>query len=192
MTTNQTEDARLLSTLGSAEGRGVVRIVERFSTGIDDLWSAITEPRRLARWWGRVEGDLQVGGTFALSAEWDGGGRVDACEAPRHLHVTVRESDESYRRGNGVPPFDSSIDAALVADGDETILRLEVRGMPLEKIAFYGVGWQVHVEHLRAHLTGTDLGDTEARWQELLPHYLELAEQFSQIDQGARDEEQRS
>ncbi len=43
---------------------GVVRMQDRFDTGIDDLWSALTDPPRLARWLGEVEGDLRLGGEF--------------------------------------------------------------------------------------------------------------------------------
>jgi uncharacterized protein YndB with AHSA1/START domain len=28
------------------------------------VWSAITDPARLAGWWGAVEGDLQLGGEY--------------------------------------------------------------------------------------------------------------------------------
>ena len=37
---------------------------DRFDTDIDDLWSALTDPPRLARWIGEVEGDLRLGGEF--------------------------------------------------------------------------------------------------------------------------------
>jgi hypothetical protein len=40
---------RILGSLRSAEGVGVVRIEDRYDTDIDDLWSAITDPDRLAR-----------------------------------------------------------------------------------------------------------------------------------------------
>jgi hypothetical protein len=50
-----------------------------------------------------------------------------------------------------------------------------VRGMPLDKIAFYGAGWQIHVEHLAAHIAGRERGDIEARWDELVPPYQDLA-----------------
>ena len=46
----------------AADGKGVVRIEDRYDTDIDDLWSAITSPDRLARWIGRVEGDLRPAG----------------------------------------------------------------------------------------------------------------------------------
>jgi hypothetical protein len=91
------------------------------------------------------------------------------------LLVTIRETEESYRRGQGVPPYDEAIEATLTADGDQTILIIEVRGMPLDKIAFYGAGWQIHAENLAAHLAGRDRDDSEARWDKLVPPYQDLA-----------------
>jgi uncharacterized protein YndB with AHSA1/START domain len=175
MTSNTSSSERILGSLRSADGKGVVRVEDRFNTDIHDLWSAITDPVRLARWWGEVEGDLRPGGEFRLVVEWEGTGRVEACEPPRYLRVTVRESDESYRKGRGAPPFDSSIAATLTTDGDATILSIEVKGMELERIAYYGAGWQIHVENLAAYLAGGDRGDTEARWDALVPPYQELA-----------------
>ncbi len=78
-------------------------------------------------------------------------GRVEACEPPRRLLVTTRETDESYQGGPGVPPFDEFIEATLTADGDQTVLVIEVQGMPLDKIAFYGAGWQIHAESRKPH-----------------------------------------
>ena len=178
MTGNARGGTRILGSLRSAEGTGVVRIEDRYDTDVDDLWSALTDPGRLARWYGRVEGDLRPGGEFHLYVEpddWDGTGRVAACEPPRRLLVTTRESDESWRKGSGAPPFDEVIEATLTADGDRTILAIEIRGLPLDKIAFYGAGWQIHAESLAAHLAGRARGDTEARWAELVPPYQDLA-----------------
>jgi uncharacterized protein YndB with AHSA1/START domain len=178
MTGNARPSSRILGSLRSADGVGVVRIEDRYDTDIDDLWAAITDPARLARWHGQVEGDLRPGGEFRVYIEADdneGTGRVEACEPPRRLLVTTRETDESYRKGQGVPPFDSSIEATLTADGDQTILVIEIQGMPVDKIAFYGAGWQIHAENLAAHLAGREPGDVEARWEELVPPYQKLA-----------------
>ena len=178
MTSNARPGTRILGSLRSADGKGVVRIEERYDTDIDELWSALTVPGRLARWYGQVEGDLRPGGEFRLyleSDDWDGAGRVEACEPPRRLLVTTREADESWLKGRGAPPFDAAIEATLSADGDQTILVIEVRGMPLDKIAFYGAGWQIHAENLAAYAAGRERGDTEARWDDLVPPYQELA-----------------
>jgi Activator of Hsp90 ATPase homolog 1-like protein len=61
---------------------------DRFDTEIDDLWSALTDPSRLARWLGEVEGDLRLGGEFRarfFASGWEGKGRVEACEPPERL-----------------------------------------------------------------------------------------------------------
>src|SRR6188472_2439897 len=163
---------RILGSLRSADGKGVVRIEDRYDTDIDDLWAAITDPARLARWHGQVEGDLRPGGAFRVylaADDIESTGRVEACEPPRRLLVTTRETDESYRKGQGVPPFDAVKEITLTPDGDETVLVLEVRGMPLDKIAFFGAGWQIHAENLAAYLTGREPDDVEARWEELVP-----------------------
>ena len=178
MTSNARPGDRILGRLRSADGKGVVRIEDRYSTGIEDLWSALTDPGRLASWYGQVEGDLRLGGQFRLhveDADSDATGRVEACEPPGRLLVTIRETEESYRRGQGVPPYDEAIEATLTPDGDQTILIIEVRGMPLDKIAFYGAGWQIHAENLAAHLAGRDRDDSEARWDKLVPPYQDLA-----------------
>jgi uncharacterized protein YndB with AHSA1/START domain len=178
MTSNTRGGDRILGSLHSADDKGVVRMEDRYDTDIDDLWSALTDPGRLARWYGEVEGDLRLGGEFRVyieAADIESTGRVEACEPPRRLLVTTRETDESYRKGQGVPPFDQSLDATLTADGDQTILVIEVHGVPLDKIAFYGAGWQIHAENLAAYLAGRERGDTEARWGELVPPYQDLA-----------------
>jgi uncharacterized protein YndB with AHSA1/START domain len=182
MTSHESAGTRILGSLRSADGKGVVRIAERYDTDIDDLWTALTDPERLARWYGQVEGDLRPGGEFRLyleSDEWDGTGRVEACEPPRRLLVTTKETEESWRKGRGARPFDEAIEVTLTAHGEQTVLVIEVRGMPLDTIAAYGAGWQIHAENLAAYLAGRDRVDGEARWHELVPAYQDLAANVS-------------
>src|SRR5919109_1917849 len=51
----------ILGSLRSADGEGMVRMEDRLDTGIDDLWGALTDPDRLAHWFGEVEGELSQG-----------------------------------------------------------------------------------------------------------------------------------
>jgi uncharacterized protein YndB with AHSA1/START domain len=178
MTSNAPGGGHLLGSLRSADGKGVVRIEDRYDAGTDALWSAITDPGQLVRWYARVDGQLGPGGDIHIYVEgddWEGTGRIEACEPPRRLVVTTRESEESWRRGQGVPPYDQRVEATLTADGAQTVLAVEVQGMPLDGVAFYGAGWQIHAEHLAAYLAGREPGDSEARWDELVPGYQELA-----------------
>jgi uncharacterized protein YndB with AHSA1/START domain len=168
MTGNTPGSVRILGTLRSVDGKGIVRLEDRFDTDVDDLWSALTDPRRLARWLGDVEGDLREGGVFRaryFASGWEGTGRVQECEPPRRLIVLTSSPDER----EGV------IEATLSADGDETILVIEFRGLPLEQLAAYGAGNQVHVEDLAAYLAGGERCDARARWEELHPAYQQLA-----------------
>jgi uncharacterized protein YndB with AHSA1/START domain len=169
MTSNAGAGSRILGSLRSADGKGVVRIEDRFDTGIDDLWSALTDPRRLVCWLGEVEGDLRLGGEFHarfFASGWEGTGRVEACEPPRRLLLLTMQPGQTDEH---------VIEVTLAADGDQTILVWEERGMPLNQLAAYGAGIQVHVEDLAGHLAGRERCDADARWNELQPGYQDLA-----------------
>jgi uncharacterized protein YndB with AHSA1/START domain len=172
MTSNARAGTRVLGSLRSADGKGVVRIEDRYDTDIDDLWSAVTDPPRLARWIAEVDGDLRVGGEFRarFTSGWEGTGRVEACDPPRRLLVLTAETGE---------PDEDVIEATLTADGDQTILVIEAQGLPIEYLAAHGAGWQVHVEDLAAHLAGRERCDIKARWNELIPAYQDLAAKVS-------------
>src|SRR5215470_19841273 len=129
VTDDASTGARLLGTLGIAAGKGVVRVQDRFEADIETVWSALTDPSRLASWWGEVEGDLRLGGEYrarVFASGWEGTGRVEACERPRRLALTAKEQDE---------PYQNVTELTLAADGSETIVVWEERGMPLDYLA---------------------------------------------------------
>ncbi|MDQ2812372.1 MAG: SRPBCC family protein [Actinomycetota bacterium] len=168
MNSNARPGPRILGRLGSADGKGVVRMQDRFDTDIDDVWSALTDPGRLARWLGEVGGDLRLGGEYRfrfLASGSEGTGRVEACEPPRRLLLA---------HGLGQPDV-QVIEVTLVGEDDQTILVVEERGMPLDLLAAYGAGIQIHVEDLAAHLAGRERCDADVRWAELQPAYQDLA-----------------
>jgi uncharacterized protein YndB with AHSA1/START domain len=148
------------------EKRGAVRVEDVYDTDIADLWSAITEPDRLARWIATVEGDLRVGGTIQaqFTSTWEGPGRIDVCEAPNRLLLTMEPESED----------EAEIEAMLTAEGARTRLVVEERGLPLDVLHKHGAGWQAHVEDLGRYLAGGE-SQWKARWEELMPSYEELA-----------------
>ena len=169
MTSNARPGTRVLGSLRSADGKGVVRMEDRFDADIDGLWSALTDPGRLARWMGEVEGDLRLGGEFRarfFASGWEGTGRVEACEPPRRLLLLTMQPGQSREH---------FIEVILAGDGAQAIVVWEERGMPLGQLAAYGAGIQVHVEDLAAYLAGRERCDADARWNELLPAYEDLA-----------------
>jgi hypothetical protein len=96
---------------------------------------------------------------------------VEACEPPRRLLLVTKHLDG---------PDEGDIEVTLTADGDQTILVWEERGMPLDLLSAYGAGVQIHVEDLADHLAGRERrDDAKARWDELLPPYRDLAANVS-------------
>ena len=166
-----TDDASVLGSLHSVEGQGVVRMEDRLDTGIDDLWRALTDPERLAHWYGEVEGELSQGGEFRVRITLAGErtGKVEACEPPQRLLLTMRDPDPQPGQ-----PEQTVIEAQLIAEGAQTRLVWETRGMPIELLPAYGAGIQIHVEHLADYISGRELRIDEARWDELFAAYEAL------------------
>ena len=164
-------DVSVLGSLHSVDGEGVVRMENRFDTGIDELWGALTDPDRLAHWFGEVEGELAHSGEFrvriALAGERTG--RVEACEPPQRLLLTMRDLDPQPGQ-----PEQTVIEARLIAEGAQTKLVWEERGMPVNLLPAYGAGVQIHVEHLADYISGRELRNIDARWNELFPAYEAL------------------
>ncbi|WP_327090170.1 SRPBCC family protein [Nonomuraea sp. NBC_01738] len=57
-----------------------------YDASVEDVWDALTDPERIARWFMPIHGDLKVGGTFQL--EGNAGGEILACEPPDTFTVT--------------------------------------------------------------------------------------------------------
>lgn len=154
--------AEVVSTMHEADGAGVVRTESRYETTAADLWEALTDPGRLARWLGEFSGELRVGGTFdaAFTSSWTGTGRVEVCEPPHHLRTRMTDEDG-----------ETVIEATLTPEGDGVLLVVEDRGLPLPQLWAHGAGWQVHIEDLGHHLDGTPRTDWHDRWVELSQGY---------------------
>jgi uncharacterized protein YndB with AHSA1/START domain len=166
-----TGDASVLGSLHSVDDEGVVRMEVRLDTGIDDLWVALTDPDRLAHWFGEVEGELFQGGEFRVRIALAGerSGQVETCEPPQRLLLTMRDPDPQPGQ-----PEQTVIEAQLIAEGAQTRLVWEERGMPVSLLPAYGAGIQIHVEHLADYISGRELRNVEARWSELFPAYEAL------------------
>ncbi|MEO3745045.1 SRPBCC family protein [Plantactinospora sp. B5E13] len=99
--------------LTTGEGRSL-RLRRVYDAAIEDVWSACTDPERLGRWLGQVEGDLRVGGTFQLKD--NAGGEILRCEEPHLLKVT-------WVLGEGMP---TEVEVRLTSDDNgRTVFELE-------------------------------------------------------------------
>jgi uncharacterized protein YndB with AHSA1/START domain len=168
------EGDRILGALDVPDGKGVVRMQDTLDTNIEDVWSALTDPSRLAQWYGEIEADLRPGGDYRarlLASGWEGSGRVEACDPPQRLLVRITDSEE---------PDDQEIEIVLTRDGDRTLVVWEERGMPLPYLAAYAAGVQLHVEDLADYLAARERReDFKARWDELHPVYQALEKSLS-------------
>ncbi|RYP83907.1 SRPBCC family protein [Nocardioides guangzhouensis] len=140
--------------LALVDGQAVVRFEQTWDTDAADLWEAVTDPGRLARWFAPVEGDPVVGGEVVVHFD-DGdvpGLRVLACDAGRSFTV-------AWPMAQG----GSEVDVEVRADGPaRSTLVLTHRLLPRDKAAGYAAGWTAHVGHLHAHLAGGKPGDWAA------------------------------
>ena len=144
------------------EKRGAIRVEDVYDTSIDDLWAACTTPERLSRWIAEVSGDFRVGGTIhaVFTSTWTGPGRIEVCDAPRHLLLTMEPGTDE----------ETQIEAWLSEEGSGTRLVVEERGLPLDVLHFHGSGWQAHLEDLGRSLQG-EASNWKPRWDELTPFY---------------------
>src|ERR1700752_2031781 len=116
-----------------ADGTDVVRVTmrRRYATDPDDLWSALTDPDRIRRWFMPVAGGLRAGGDFQL--EGNAGGDILVCEPPTRLRTTF-----------GGP--ESVLTLTLRAVGEETELELDhtvpiAMAQSVAGALFVGPGW---------------------------------------------------
>jgi uncharacterized protein YndB with AHSA1/START domain len=134
-----------------------VRVLLRrgYDAEIDDVWSALTDPERVRRWFLPLTGDLRVGGSFQL--EGNAGGDILDCEPPRLLRVTF-----------GGPT--SIVELRLTSDGERdaaTVLELD-HSVPLEMAGsaagalYVGPGWDGAVMGLGLFLAGEVIEDPVA------------------------------
>jgi uncharacterized protein YndB with AHSA1/START domain len=156
--------------------RGAVRMEDVFDTDAADLWDALTDPHRLARWIAEVEGDRRVGRVFQarFTSGWEGPGRIEACDPPHHL----------LARMDPGTPDETVIEATITPEGSSSRLVLEERGIPLSELAGHGAGWHAHIEDLGSHLESDQPSQWATRWAELTPEYQALATRLVAV--GAR------
>ena len=74
-----------------------------------------------------------------------------------------------------MPPYDEAIEATLTADGGQTILVIEIRGTPLDKIAFYGAGWRSMPRISPPTSPGVNAATARRGGTKLVPPYQDLA-----------------
>jgi uncharacterized protein YndB with AHSA1/START domain len=134
-----------------AEGRVVV-LRREWPDPIDDVWSALTESERTARWIGTWSGLTDTTIEFTMTGEVDAGGEVAPpvtvtiveCDPPRRLVLDIPEGDG--------PPWRVAV--SLTEEGGRTVLLFEQRVIGGVSPADVEAGWSWYLDRLGASLHG--------------------------------------
>lgn len=123
-------------------------IRRRYPVAPEEIWSAITDPDRLVRWFLPISGDLRVGGRYSL--EGNASGEIVRCDQPRELVVTWEYGGSR-----------SDVRVRLVPEGQGTLLDLEHAPVPPDIIPNaspelwgLGAGWEMGLTALGDYLAG--------------------------------------
>jgi uncharacterized protein YndB with AHSA1/START domain len=138
-----------------------VTLQRTYPADIADVWDAITDPERIARWFLPIDGDLREGGTYRF--EGNASGDIRTCKPPSELVVTWNPPHEEQG-----PADASTVTVRLrTTDDGDTLFELEhVAVVPPEFWDQFGpgavgVGWDRALVGLAAHLGGIQMGSPE-------------------------------
>jgi len=133
----------------------------RYDASIDDVWDALTNPERLARWMKPVTGELRLGGAFAVEGAEHG--EILRCDPPHLLRVSWMFGPEA-----DAWPGTSEVEVRLSpGSGGSTefeLVHAAAVGEPMFPTygpGAGGVGWDLHLLALAAFLEGEDLDHEE-------------------------------
>jgi uncharacterized protein YndB with AHSA1/START domain len=131
-----------------------VTLRREYPAEVEDVWQAVTDPRRLARWFAPVTGDLREGGSFA--AEGNADGEIRECVPPHTLTLTwggpvsLVRVRLSAAAGNTTLELEHTVPAAFAGSGAGAL--------------YVGPGWDVALLALSLWLRG-ELVDDPATWE---------------------------
>ncbi len=146
-------------------GYRVVRFTRRYPVSRAELWSAITEPDRLARWAFRGEFEPRTGGSLRFNY-----GESEVSEG------TILEWDEP-----SVLEYEWATDTEmpwrvrfeLTNDGAGGTVMTFDHFLPDPTIPEFAAGWHWHLDRLATHLAGSEPPDvaSDGHFDELLETY---------------------
>lgn len=156
-------------TFEEQEDAATLRFERVYPRPIETVWSAMTQPERLADWLGVSELEPRVGGAVRLFTDGEPAaqvhGRVLAWEPPRVLAFTWAAHDEP-----------ETVVRAELSEAGEGATRLVFThaGVPRKWLALTLPGWHQLLERLGVLLLEDRvLPDGMERWRELQSDYLQ-------------------
>ncbi len=179
MTTPETsspeDTTRALQPFGRREeraGRPSVVLERSFRAPIEDVWAAVTEPERLARWIGTWTGDPASGSVqFLMTAEGDDVAAESAtildCDPPRRLELQwASEAPGGWTW---------HVEIGLVEHDGSTTLTFAQHVPDRATGRDVGPGWEYYLDRLVAAESGGDASTVRwADYETMSGHYEEL------------------
>lgn len=136
-----------------------LEFVRRYDDPVSDVWSALTEPDRVARWFGVWTGDPSTGTVQLLMTQDEGSTpqtvKILECAPPARLLVDLPSPDGTWR-----------LSVTLTEDGGVTTLRFVQRLAEPYDATSIGPGWHYYLDRLAAVVAKTEVPD---QWDDYYP-----------------------
>ncbi|SDT30959.1 Uncharacterized conserved protein YndB, AHSA1/START domain [Friedmanniella luteola] len=129
------------------DGEVLLRFERHYDVPAADVWSALTDPERTARWIGRWSGDPTEGHVLLTMTDEEGAAAepvtIDRCEPPSRLEVTA-----------GTPDGPWPLTVLLSEEGGRTRLLFTHRLAEPYDAGDIGPGWHYYLDRLDAVVAG--------------------------------------
>lgn len=154
------------------DGRLRLEFRRSWPDGPDEVWAALTEPDRMARWIGTYEGERAPGGrgSFTMTHESEPASEevtIVECDPPRRLVVEwVQGGDENWR-----------VELALAVESGRTTLHFVQVFAAGTDVTDFALGWHWYLDKLDAVAGGRpDPGDWDTFLAATGPQYGRAAQ----------------
>jgi uncharacterized protein YndB with AHSA1/START domain len=163
-----------LGEIRRAGGRAAVRFDRIYLVAVADVWTAITDPARIAGWLGEIQGACGVGERvrIVLSERSEAVVDVDIRRrvAPDELSVTWTARLELTWTVPGEDPTELYADLHALRFGHTRIV-LDHAGFTPESVADRACAWHHRLDTLDAYLSGVPLPPLDAYYPAMLEKY---------------------
>ena len=148
------------------DGATQLEFTRTFEAPIEQVWAAVTDPERLARWVGTWTGDPAEGEVmFRMGFEGEEAEpecmQIEECEPPRRLRLV-----STVGNGEGEPKSWHLALELSEHDGVTTLVFAQEVPDP-ELVESVGPGWQFYLDRLVAAETGGDV--SAVVWEDYYP-----------------------
>jgi len=140
---------------------------------VEDVWASITEPDRVAQWFGTWTGEAGPGRAVMLTMSFESGAEpekvvIEGCEPPRLLQLRMSGGPDAWRISVELTP-------GLPGAG----LRLTHHLTDPAVAASAGPGWEYYLDMLAAASQGATLPEWDDYYPAQKDHYERAASELS-------------